>query len=125
MSTPWWNSDPRRFALEMRLVREATNGRLARSGDTLIFEEDIVSSSARFGLRIWFPETYPYEPPRAYLAYPPMPVDVKIHRFLNGALCLHSDEEWHPSNTIVWIRNRAVAWIGALHEYAETGEWPE
>lgn len=123
MST-WWERNPRLLSTTMFLARTATNGRLVRAGNTLLFEEDIVAGGVVFGLRIRLSENHPFEPPRAYLAYPDLPVTVAIHRFTNGALCLHGEEEWHPNQTLLWLRNRAVSWIGALLIFTRTGEWP-
>lgn len=120
----WYRRDPQRFALEVDLLRRATDGKFARIDETLIFDEDVEVGAVRFGVHIVFPDNFPFAPPRAFVRYPVIPPSVETHQFTNGALCLHAEDEWCPKNTGLWVRNRAVAWLHALVEFSNTGNWP-
>lgn len=123
MSMRWAERDPGRLDLEMRLLGAAAHGRFVRVGQSVAYEEEVVHDGVRFGFRIVFPDDYPYSPPRTHLLRPPLPVTSEIHRFVDGALCLFGPDEWHPNQTGLWVRNRTVAWIGALRNFSQTGAW--
>jgi hypothetical protein len=121
----WWKRDPRRLALEIALLTRAAGGRFCRSGDTILYDEEIVSDRVPFGLRVRFPEDYPASAPLPFLLYPDLPVTVEIHRYVGGALCVHGPDEWHPNEcTGLWLRNRTAAWVYALSDFLRTGVWP-
>lgn len=120
----WYERDPQRLAVEVELLRATSNGAFARAGNELVFEEDLYVDGVEFGIRILFPDNFPFAPPRAFLLRPDLPASVEVHRFVDGALCLHAEDEWTPRCTGLWIRNRAVAWVHALVTFSNTGHWP-
>ncbi len=124
MSMRWAERDPARLQLEMKLLGTAANGRFVRVSGSLAYDEDVVAEGTRFGLRLVYPANFPFEPPRAHLRFPSLPVTAAVHRFVDGGLCLHGPDEWHPSQTGLWLRNRAIGWLAALLEYSRTGVWP-
>jgi hypothetical protein len=123
MSEPWWQIDQRRTSYELYLLRGATNARVQRDGDLLLFDEDLSVSGLRFSLRFYYPRDFPYSPIRAYPRSPRVPHLEAIHVFTDGSLCLHDPSEWLPTRTGLWIRNRAVAWCTALERFSRTGQW--
>lgn len=120
----WWRFDSQRFALEVDLLRRASNGSFGRIGEVLVFDEELLVDGLRFGIRILFPDNFPFAPPRAFLLRPELPASLDIHRFVDGGLCLHASDEWTPRCTGLWLRNRAAAWVHAVAEFSNTGEWP-
>lgn len=124
MSMGWAERDPARLRLEMNLLAAAAHGRFVRVGGHVAFDEDLVAGGVQFGLRLVYPGAFPFEPPRAFLRFPALPVTSVVHRYQDGSLCLHGAHEWHPNQTGLWVRGRAIAWIHALCEYARSGVWP-
>lgn len=125
MSMRWAERYPWRLQLEMKLLSTAGNGRFVRVSGALAYDEEVVAQGTRFGLRLIYPDNFPFEPPRAHLLYPSLPITAQVHRFIDGGLCLHGAAEWHPTQTGLWLRNRAIAWVAALLQYSRTGVWPE
>jgi len=124
MSMSWVQRSPQRFHVELQVLQAAANGRFVRVANHLAWEEEVRAGGARFALRITYPEDFPFAAPRVFLLYPSLPVSVAVHRYVDGSLCLHGPDEWHPTNTGVWVRGRAIAWINALVEFSATGIWP-
>ena len=123
MSMKWAERNPARLDLEMMLLDATAHGRFVRVGQSIGFEEEIIHDGIKYALRIVFPDDYPYSPPRTHLLYPALPITATIHRFADGGLCLFGPDEWRPTQTALWVRNRAVAWIGALRNFSATGTW--
>jgi hypothetical protein len=120
----WWMTNPQLLRIEMNLAHAATGGRVVRSGDTIYYEEQISADGVRFAYRMRYADDHPHSAPRVYLLHPELPHIAEIHRFSDGALCLFGAEEWHPTFTGLWVRNRVAAWVGALIQYSRTGVWP-
>ena len=121
---PWVSERPALFRAEQELTQRFTNGRIARDGQVIVFEEEVQVSGITFSYQIRYAADHPYSAPSVYLRWPELPKTAEVHRFRDGSLCLHGPEEWHPSHTAaLWLRNRVVAWIAALLSFSRTGVW--
>ncbi len=121
---PWVAERPNLLRLEMELARGLTSGRIARDGATIVFEEEIRAHGVSFGYQIRYAPDHPFTAPTVLLLWPDLPKTREVHRFSDGSLCLHAEEEWLPTRTgALWLRNRAVAWIVAVGDFSRTGVW--
>lgn len=121
----WFERDPRRLQLERELMESRTQAQLRRLGDELGWLENLRSAGAGvpYQLVIVYPDRFPYEPPKAFIAYPD--VTGAPHRFLDGSLCLFNNPAVASGvkTTALLVRNRAVVWFLAYELWRVTGEW--
>ena len=104
-------------------MNERTRAVLRRSGDHVFWIERLLSNTGQqYQLIIDYPDRFPYEMPRAYVARPS--VDGAPHRLGDGSLCLFTDPfATNPKITAVVVRNRAVLWFLTYEVWRVTGTW--
>lgn len=105
-------------------MRARTRARLVRTGNLLTWLEDLSSrEGTRFRLAIEYPETFPYEAPRAFIVRPT--ILTAPHRLTNGALCLFPNPVLAdaPKTSAYVVRNRAIVWFLAYEDWKRTGSW--
>lgn len=132
----------RRLRFEADMLGDAfPNFRLMTEGDVLFAEGRFVTISANgYGIRSYYPETYPYSAPLTYVT------DSDVVSFCMGAgnsgyhhygyseehggvrLCLLDPNDskgqgWLPDFSIVTVLNLAAAWLHAYEVKRSTGRW--
>ena len=119
----WFQSDPRRFEKEVQLMMQGSQACLRQSGDHVFWVEDLIAKTGQpYRLIIDYPDRFPYEMPRAYVANPA--VDGAPHRFADGSLCMFDNPgACNPKITALVIRNRAVLWFLAYEVWRVSGVW--
>lgn len=71
--------------------------------------------------RIDVPDSYPYEPPRAYaVGWNPG----VVHTYEYNELCLWRPQQWTPRYTLAYAVAKVFTWIHKHDVYIYTNRWP-
>lgn len=117
-------TDKTRLRLEAELMRDRTRAvaTLVNGNPTWIEVVEGPLSRTRYLFAVALPVSgWPFRPPEARVLEPAVSGP---HRYGNDRLCLLPTSEYRPSLSVLFIRNRAVAWIGNHEVYQRTGLWP-
>lgn len=142
---PWYTANPRRLELEQRIMAHAfprfvlglaqdprrEHGWLVADRGELFWAGRLRTHSRRiYGVILSYPQVFPDEQIRCFVVEPK--IDETRHRYLDGHLCLYSNDHGGPGEGYqpgVTTAATCVGWVSAwlhAHEiFATTGRWPE
>ncbi len=108
-------------------MREKTRAKLARfpSGDYAWCERVLSISGRPYDLVVSYPERFPFECPKAFIATPD--ITGAPHRLPDGSLCMFDDHVRGigPKTSALLVRTRAIAWIAMYEKWLVTGTWKQ
>jgi len=122
----WYEENPNRFELEMRLIaRNYPQARvfIGKRGITVYLE--ITGKKSRYLAEIIYPADFPFNQPKAFIRHPKLPSKYHdIHRFNNGSLCLAKPNQTGPQTSGKVICDWTHDWVKSYEAWQDTRVFP-
>jgi len=109
--------------MEKRLLAENHGGsRIIIENGTVRVEFTFATCRDNYEMVAYFPKNYPYDPMQVFVKSPTL--ESPPHRYTNGRLCLHGDNDFDAGTTAKVYIDWAKQWILTYEKWLATGEWP-
>lgn len=124
----WYDDQPTRLIAEDDTVRSRfPQFRLKKMGDKLAWVGTLVTNRGRdYEVAVVYPDSFPAEPPEAYILHPKIKPRKAKHMYANGKLCLFHprDHSYSGNTTAATVIAWTAAWLFSYEDWRETGVWP-
>jgi ubiquitin-protein ligase len=124
----WYERDRERLKQEEHVMNEKfPQFSLYTVDDQLYWRGTLQSNNYnRYDVKIFYPQSYPYEPPEPFIVDPDVREYNPPHAYKNGRLCVfeQTDGTWQRNSTMATMVGLVGAWINAFEHWRAGNEWP-
>jgi ubiquitin-protein ligase len=123
----WHRVKPKLLRREQQAMRRFyPKMKMSTTGQEDLCWEGAIStwSGNEYQVLVRYPNSFPYLPPKAFIAEPK--IEKSRHIYEDGHLCLfHKDDKtWQPETTAATVMSWVSLWLHCYEVWQETGEWP-
>lgn len=123
----WYRVKPNMLRREQQAMgRFYSSMKLASTAQGDLFWQGPVTTWSRsdYQVRIQYPSSFPYRPPKAYVVSPK--IEKSRHIYEDGHLCLfhRDDKTWEPGTTAATVMSWVSLWLHCYEAWKDTGNWP-
>ena len=123
----WYRIKPNMLRREQQAMgRFYSSMKLASTTQEDLFWQGPVTtwSGEEYKVRLQYPSSFPYRPPKAYVVSPK--IEKSRHIYEDGHLCLfHKDDKsWEPGTTAATVMSWVSLWLHCYEAWKDTGTWP-